>query len=83
LFVNVTREPSGAVTFAGETCPSAPIVIVAAIGPPVPPGFVGVVGELPPPPQAAIASATAAAHAPADQTAVPFIVPPRRTCARY
>jgi hypothetical protein len=76
LFANVTREPSDAVTFAGETRPSAPIVIVAAIGPPVPPGFVGVVGELAPPPQADIASASAIATAHPDETAVPFIVSP-------
>jgi hypothetical protein len=50
LFVNVTRDPTGTVTSFGVTVPVASMVIVAAIGPSLPPP--GDVGE-PPPPHAA------------------------------
>jgi hypothetical protein len=53
--------------------------MVAPDVPPPPPGFVGVVGvdgELSPPPHAAIATASAAINALAEQTAVRFITSP-------
>jgi hypothetical protein len=52
------------------------MVIVAEIGPPVPPGFVGVVGELSLPPQAVMTSAVATANKRPDQIADRFMASP-------
>jgi hypothetical protein len=57
---NVTREPAATVTVRGDT-PLAVIVIVAAIGPPVPPPD-GAVGPSSPPQDVINSNADANAH---------------------
>jgi hypothetical protein len=65
LLTKVTLSPELIVTLDGETTPLAPMVIVAPLGPglPPPPPGLGPVGPPLPPPQAtAAASIVAVAH---------------------
>src|SRR5215207_756662 len=52
LLTNVTLSPGLIVTCVGETAPLAPMVIVAPLGPGLPPPGPGLLGLLEPPPHA-------------------------------